>query len=329
MGLYSTLSREEYPLVSIIIPIFNEERYIEKCLQSVINLDWPKERMEIIVVDNGSTDSSVEIVKTILSTFENKRIVIKNSGTIASVRNHGWHISNGSVLAFLDGDSVVEKNWLKLGLQLLYSKETISCVGFASAPPLPGSSWTEMTWSLISSSGKRKGTQFVPWLSSFNLIVRRSCFEYIDGFDESLTTCEDSDLGNRLNKTSLLIFSDECHVRHLGTVKTIKEFMGKEYWRGQNSLDAWLKSPNKSSGWLICLIPFLYVFSMILSIILIPLGGLYLGKISLILIIIIAILPFILSIRSGVKGFRALLSTSTLNFFYLIARGISIVQFKK
>lgn len=105
---------KEFPMVSVAIPAFNEEETVTKTIQSLVDLDYPKEKLEIIVVNDGSTDKTREIVKDF----------IKNSNyniTLINQENHGkWHalnqaldITNGEFFACLDADSFVKEDTLK------------------------------------------------------------------------------------------------------------------------------------------------------------------------------------------------------------------------
>lgn len=319
------------PFVSVIIPARNEECYIRQCLESVLTQTYPRDRMEVLVVDNGSSDATPRIAEELLQTDGRGRVLHKVGGTIASVRNHGWRHAKGEILAFLDGDSVVESEWLKKGIKLLQSESDISCVGFAVAPPAPSESWAERTWFPISSSGKHRGTKAVRWLSSFNLLLRRDFFEQIGGFDESLVTCEDADLGNRLSTFSRLIFSDSSRVRHLGTVKSVREFLCKEYWRGQNSIRSFLKSKIKSSELLSVFVPSTYLILWIIWVvtaIIAPIMGQ--GALLLLIVtILVLLLPLMLALRAGIRTPGRLMSTSALYALYLLARGVAIVCFRR
>lgn len=318
------------PFVSVIIPAFNEERYIRQCLESVLAQDYPPDRIEILLVDNNSTDSTSRIAKELLVDTGRGRVLHKIGGTIASVRNFGWHQAKGEILAFLDGDSVVERRWLRIGIEILKSSQDISCVGFSAAPPTQDDSWVERTWFPISSSGKHRGTIEVRWLSSFNLLLRRDFFEQIGGFDEALVTCEDAELGSRLSDISRLIFCDRCSVRHLGGVKTILEFIRKEYWRGQNSVRSFVQSNNKKAEFMSVAVPAIYLilFALLLvSFINVLVSGR--GIIWLLTFIIsIMLIPFLLSLRSGISHPIQLLSTSLLYMIYLLSRGSAVVSIR-
>jgi glycosyltransferase involved in cell wall biosynthesis len=106
------------PLVSIIIPVYNVEKYLRECLDSVINQTMSS--IEIICVDDGSTDSSADILKE-YSTRDNRiTIITKENGGLSSARNAGMEVARGEYLTFLDSDDYLEKD----AIQQLYNKAT-------------------------------------------------------------------------------------------------------------------------------------------------------------------------------------------------------------
>ena len=98
------LSEKRFPLVSVIIPVFNGEKTICKCLEGVLNSDYKP--FEVIVVDDGSIDTTLEIVKDFIQV---KLITQENSGS-ATAKNLGAKSAAGHYLYFLDSDVVVFKN---------------------------------------------------------------------------------------------------------------------------------------------------------------------------------------------------------------------------
>ncbi|MBO5371388.1 MAG: glycosyltransferase family 2 protein [Lachnospiraceae bacterium] len=93
-------------LVSIIIPVYNVEKYIPKCIESVISQDYKK--IEIVVIDDGSTDKSIEIVKN--TNDERIHIIHKVNGGQSSARNEGLKYCSGEYVFFLDSDDWLEPN---------------------------------------------------------------------------------------------------------------------------------------------------------------------------------------------------------------------------
>ncbi len=94
-----------FPRVSIVVAVRNMEETIGRCIESLINLDYPDK--EIIVVDDGSTDQT----PTILQRYPIRMLRIENSG-VSAARNAGIEIGNGEIVAFTDGDCYAERAWL-------------------------------------------------------------------------------------------------------------------------------------------------------------------------------------------------------------------------
>ena len=93
--------------VSIIVPVYNVEKYIDKCLQTLVNQTL--EDIEIIIVNDGSTDNSEEIIKQYLQAYKNKiKYVIKENGGLSDARNYGMKYATGEFIAFLDSDDYVD-----------------------------------------------------------------------------------------------------------------------------------------------------------------------------------------------------------------------------
>lgn len=108
IGKNQRLKKGWKPKISVIIPAYNEEKYIEACIRSVLNADYPKKKLEVIIVDDGSTDRTYWIAKSI----KDKRLKVyrkENSGKAASL-NFGLAKASGEIIATLDADSYIEKD---------------------------------------------------------------------------------------------------------------------------------------------------------------------------------------------------------------------------
>jgi len=115
---------KRFPLISVIVPAYNEESTIIPVLNSILELDYPKNKLEIIVVNDGSTDNTKQKVDSFIKNANRniKLIHKKNQGKAAAL-NTGLEIAKGEFFACLDADSFVDKNTLKKMLSL-YEKET-------------------------------------------------------------------------------------------------------------------------------------------------------------------------------------------------------------
>ncbi|MFH0831323.1 MAG: glycosyltransferase [archaeon] len=105
----------KYPLVSICIPAYNEEKNISETILSILEMDYPKDKMEILVVDDGSKDRTSEIVKSIIKKNAefNIRLLRQHNQGKAVAMNNGLKIASGEFFVSLDGDSIVSKDALK------------------------------------------------------------------------------------------------------------------------------------------------------------------------------------------------------------------------
>jgi len=100
---------QELPKVSVIVPVYNGVNYLKNCLNSLKNLDYPKNRLEIIVVDDGSTDNSYKEAKK----FSEMKVLKKIHNGKARTINYGLSRAKGEIIGVLDCDSIVEREALK------------------------------------------------------------------------------------------------------------------------------------------------------------------------------------------------------------------------
>ncbi|ANX00212.1 hypothetical protein CSTERLE_00695 [Thermoclostridium stercorarium subsp. leptospartum DSM 9219] len=110
-------------LISFIIPAFNVEKYIPVTLKSLLN--QKEKHFEIIVIDDGSTDNTYSVAKTILKNSQHKmyKIIKKNNGGVSSARNLGIKESSGDYIIFLDGDDYVSDKLITVVYDHIYEQE--------------------------------------------------------------------------------------------------------------------------------------------------------------------------------------------------------------
>jgi glycosyltransferase involved in cell wall biosynthesis len=315
-------------IVSIVIPVHNEEAHIVGCLDSLLRCRTEQLQLEVVVVDNNSTDRTVLTVQEHFGLCPQVTMVSSSARTIAGVRMDGYRRTSGEIVGFLDGDCLVPLDWLSKGIEILTAQDGISCVGFAASPPGMASSWVEKTWHAMSGGSRWRGRLQVPWLASFNLLLNRSFFEQVGGFDCTLETCEDSDLGYRLSAISSLVFSDETTVRHLGDVTTLREFFQKERWRGKSNLRLFLSSPRKRDQVKSALAPPCYLAAcalLLVTLMILTLTGEGAPAFAATCAACLG-LPVLLAVRARVKGLGLFAQTVFLYAIYLLARGLAIVE---
>lgn len=111
------------PLVSVIIPVYNGEKYIDSAINSVLKQDYSN--IEIIVVDDGSFDNTKAVIKT----YKNKvKYFYKKNGGVASARNYGLKVANGEFIAFLDCDDLYTEDKVSKQVEVLLENPSLGFV---------------------------------------------------------------------------------------------------------------------------------------------------------------------------------------------------------
>lgn len=116
-------------LISIIVPVYNMEKYIDKCINSIINQTY--KNIEIIIVDDGSTDKSSKIIDKYKKIDKRIKFYHKKNGGLADARNYGLEKATGEYIGFVDSDDYIENNmYEKLYNNLIKYKADISVVNY-------------------------------------------------------------------------------------------------------------------------------------------------------------------------------------------------------
>ncbi|WP_338731169.1 glycosyltransferase family 2 protein [Mangrovimonas cancribranchiae] len=205
------------PFFSIIIPLYNKEYFVKNTITSILNQSFKD--FEIIVVNDGSTDNSLDIVKT----FKDQRIRVlttKNQG-VSSARNYGIKKANAKYIAFLDADDLWETSYLQTIHNLIigYPKESI----FASALKIKkgGNYHLSKYKDLDLKKGETarlnyfKSSKKQSILHCSSVVIKKTIFKKIGGFNSNLKTGEDTDLWIRIGLKYPVVFIHKYLVTHL------------------------------------------------------------------------------------------------------------------
>jgi glycosyltransferase involved in cell wall biosynthesis len=187
--------------VSFIIPAYNAEKTIARCLSSIDVLSFPKELIEVIVVDNNSTDKT----KSIAQSFHKVIYVNEKQQGRSHARNNGASIASGEFLAFIDADVFLDPEWIINALDYMGDQR----IGGGQGPIIPADVDGNMSlnrYRLRASSDATMGTHNMlslalresPMINSAACIYRKSAFEKAGCFDLLLMRHEDIDLSKRI-----------------------------------------------------------------------------------------------------------------------------------
>lgn len=213
------------PSLSVIIPTYNRKEILKKCLNALFNQTYPKSDYEIIVIDDGSTDGTEELVKSIIngSPCVLRYFKQENKGP-AVARNVGIENANGEIILFIGDDIIATSTLLEEHIKWHknYPEDNVAVLGYVTWSPeieiTPFMKWLENGGPQFAYYKLRHG-QKVPWNSFWTCnISAKKRFLIENGlFDEDFPSAayEDSELGYRLHKKGLkLLFNKSAIAYH-------------------------------------------------------------------------------------------------------------------
>jgi len=196
--------------VSVVVPCFNSARYIERTLDALQRLDPGGHELELVLVDDGSTDDTAECISR-----RGVTLIRQSNGGPAAARNTGWRRAGGEVICFTDADCIPPPGWVVCLIAGLEAADVGAVAGSYAAAnddrPLARIIQAEIAYR------HRRMPAFVRAGGTYNLAVRRTVLEQVGGFDESFPTAsaEDNDLSYRIRHTGHRIaFRPGCRVAH-------------------------------------------------------------------------------------------------------------------
>jgi cellulose synthase/poly-beta-1,6-N-acetylglucosamine synthase-like glycosyltransferase len=186
------------PAVSIVVPVRNAERTVHDCIASLLRLDYPATRREIIAVDNGSSDASPAIIRGLPVT----RVMESRRGP-SWARNAGIGASGGEIIAFTDADCVVTAQWLRELVAGFRDDDGAWAVAGEILPFAPQThaerymARRQSRWQAAALRAPR------PYMVTANVAFRRQTFDHIGRFDARFPIGQDQDLGWRFFSAGL------------------------------------------------------------------------------------------------------------------------------
>jgi glycosyltransferase involved in cell wall biosynthesis len=194
----------------VVIPVYNGEKTIAACLDSLLALRYPEERVELLVVDNGSRDGTVSVLRRY-----GERIVRLDEATRGpgAARNAGLRRAGGDVVAFTDADCQVDPDWLTAVVAPLQAAEVGIAGGTIRA--LTPANDVERFGEVIHDHRQAIEVFEPPYAITMNWASRRVVLQELGGFDERFRRCEDVDLAYRMTKAGYtLAFAPTAVVYH-------------------------------------------------------------------------------------------------------------------
>jgi cellulose synthase/poly-beta-1,6-N-acetylglucosamine synthase-like glycosyltransferase len=246
----------ELPVVSTIIPAHNEEATLERCLASLEKLNYPSDKLEIILINDGSTDGTKKIIEGYIRKSKYNCKYIETEGVGApKARNIGLNSAKGEDVAFTDADCIVERDWLMDLVKNFNNKEIVSVGG----PNITPEDDTELAkcvgvvLTFLSKPGSRYASipnkpMEIYHNPTCNVAYRKEVIEEVGGFNEKLVNCEDEELDYRIKDRGYkILYTPDAKVYHYRR-PTWKKFAKMAYSYAVGRMQA-IKLHQKMGRW--------------------------------------------------------------------------------
>ncbi|MCU4675546.1 glycosyltransferase [Catenovulum sp. 2E275] len=299
--------------ISFIIPAYNEESCIENTLLGIQKYSQ-KLNHEVILVDNGSTDSTQKIANE----YCDQVIYFPEGDTISSVRNKGVEYSKGDILIFLDSDILLTEEWEENIFKTCHvlKSDPLILTGSKYTPPNQYA-WLNRFWFNIENKAPAN------YINSGHLIISRSLFDRINGFDENLKTAEDYDFCQRaIASGAKLQPNAQLRVIHDGYPETAGEFIQRERWHGREDFENMDKFLASKVAWIASF--HLLVFTFFVFNALFFTGGV--PSFISYACIMFPICMLMVYMKFGFISIRHIANASVIFYLYLVGRSLALVD---
>jgi len=199
---------------SIVIPLYNKAEYITKTLRSVMMQTYP--RFEVLVVDDGSTDKSLEVVRSLSQEDARIKVITQSNQGVSSARNTGIRAAQYELIALLDGDDWWDTRYLEEMVGLIQEYPSVSVYSTQCALVYQGAPYPSKE--ILAENAKKTACfdcfqigitlKYLPYNSSC-IIIRKGILQQTELFDERISFFEDQDLFIRICALSQLAYIEK------------------------------------------------------------------------------------------------------------------------
>lgn len=197
---------KQIPGVSVVVIGLNVEQYISNCLESIYNLDYHHESLEVIYVDSGSKDKTLDILKC----FPNVKVIKLDTEkpNAAKGRNAGWLAAKHDLIQFVDADSYLDTRWLRTAIP--YLKHDVGAVAGTLKERFPSRNlyhrMANLEWNIRVGSEGWSIKDIEAKTFGGNVLIPRDLLEQSGGYQESLGAGEDPDLSYRIRRMGYKVY---------------------------------------------------------------------------------------------------------------------------
>lgn len=199
---------------SVVIPAYNEEEYIGRCLESLVRQNTNM-KFEVIVVDNGSTDGTVRIAET----FHDRlalSVAHEEMKSRGAARGKGFSLAKGDIILSTDADTEVPSDWIERMTEAFSNARVVATTGTCHIEDQ--SALSNSIFNMIQPIAMvlHRMVFGAYWLTGSNFAIRKSTYRESGGFDASRKSQEDTELGHRVKKLGVIRIIRSASVRTSG-----------------------------------------------------------------------------------------------------------------
>lgn len=253
------------PLVTVLVPARNEEGDIEQCLSAVLAQDHPHDRMEVILIDGGSTDSTVQAAKRLLDASAVDWTLVNNlTGTTPSNLNAGLAVASGRIVCRVDARSVVPPHYVRVCAEVLEARPDVSVTGGAQvaiardeSPKAMGIARALNNRLAMGGSRYRSHAESGPSDTVYLGAFRTAELRDVGGWDEYFRTNQDYELNRRLSGHGVVWYDARLAVGYVPR-RTLTELWHQYHRFGRWKVRYWRRtgdSPARRQKVLLALYP--------------------------------------------------------------------------
>lgn len=197
------------PLISVVICTYNRATLLHDVLQTTCTQTLSAEQFEVLVVDNGSTDATAQVIADFGRRYAHVHSLVEPKLGLAHARNCGWQAAQGTYVAYLDDDCQVPPTWLQNAQAIIAERRPVAMIGpFYALHSMPPPRWWHAAFDRFHSLEYTTHAGDLPtriFIGGVSLFIQRKLLQQLGGFDPALGMKgqqlgyeEDSDLGRRI-----------------------------------------------------------------------------------------------------------------------------------
>lgn len=205
----------DWPMISVVVPIRNEERFIDQTLEYIRNQDYPKDKLEILVVDGRSTDRTREIVEQIGAEDSRVKLLDNPKCLSSAARNVGAREAEGDIVMYIDGHVYIDNDQLLKNTAILMHEKEVDALSRPQFLDTPENTFFQKAVSLARKSPLGHGLDSTIYSrddmyvdpTSSGATYKKEVFEKVGYFDEDFDAAEDVEFNYRVGKAGIKSFT--------------------------------------------------------------------------------------------------------------------------